>query len=322
MKGIQGDQAARFRESYGCEPAKRPHHNPVALVVEHRAREEKQQGVEKAAAMHNAGLLTQEDARVNENADKLAELEKLKSDRAEARNAKLAKLKSDLAEAKKNEGPKTAAQPVGRAEELGQEEALVGYSDKNNKPERPVPPPPKTSSPANHPKPPPPKNTTTHNLKTNHPKPPPPAPPPPPPPHVPKVVGPPPHVPRVVQPLPSHPGAPMVIPPRQRWSARPATVDASYQQRKHDIKVERTSKEFRDAVVEWYRNDCPENGEPFGMSLLHMMQAYEESTRWIRAQRQQDVNEDELKAAMKVHRVKEQSKAYQQVLDEGVLPHI
>ena len=87
MKGIQGDQAARCRETYACEPAKRPHHNPAAMVVEHRAREEKQHGVEKAVAMHNAGVLTQEDATVNENADKLAELEKLKSDLAEAKKA-------------------------------------------------------------------------------------------------------------------------------------------------------------------------------------------------------------------------------------------
>ena len=49
-----------------------PYHNPVAKVVAHRAREEKQHGVEKAAAMHNAGLLTQEDATVNENAGKPA----------------------------------------------------------------------------------------------------------------------------------------------------------------------------------------------------------------------------------------------------------
>ena len=322
MKGIQGDQAARCMETYGCEPAERPYHSPVATVLENRAREEKQLGVEKAAAKHNAAVLTKEDATVNDNADKLAELAKRKCDLAEERKAQLDKLQSEFAEAKKRKGPETVAQPVGRAEEPGQEEAL-GSSDKNNKPERPVPPPVETSSTANHPKPAPPKNTTTHILKTNHPKPPPPAPPPPPQPHVPRVVGPPAHVPRVVQPPPAHPVAPMVIPTRQRLSARPATVDASYQQRKHDIKVEVTSKAFRDAVVEWYRNGCPENHtEPFGMRLLRMRQAYEESTKWICAQRQQDVNEDELEAAMKVHRVKEQSKAYQQVLDEGVLPHI
>ena len=318
MKGIQGDQAARCVETYGCETAERPYRSPVATVLENRAREEKQLGVEKAAAKHNAAVLTKEDATVNDNADKLAELAKRKCVLVEEHKAQMDKLQSEFVEAKKRKGPETVAQPVGRAEEPGQEEALVGSSDKNNKPERPVPPPPKTSSPANHPKPPP-------HPETNHPKPPPPAPPPPPPPHVPRVVGPPAHVhvPRVVQPPPAHPGAPMVIPPRQRLSARPATVDASYQQRKHEINVEVKSKAFRDAVVEWYRNDCPPNHEAFGMRLLQMSQAYEESTRWICAQRQQVVNVDTLEAAMKVHKVLEQTKAYQQVLDEGILliPH-
>ena len=311
MKGIQGDQAARCMETYGCETAERPYHNPVATVLENRAREEKQHGVEKAAALHNAALLTKEDA-----TDKLAELAKRKGDLAEAQKAQSEKLQSDFAEAKKRKGPETVEQPVGRAEEPGQEEAL-GSSDKNNKPERPVPPPVETSSTANHPKPPPP------HPETNHPKPPPPAPPPPPPPRVPRVVVPPPHAPRVVQPPPAHPEAPMVVPPRQRLSDRPATVDASYQQRKHEINVEVKSKAFRDAVVEWYRNGCPPNHEAFGMRLLQMSQAYEESTRWICAQRQQVVNVDTLEAAMKVHKVLEQTKAYQQVLDEGILliPH-
>ena len=292
MKGIQGDQAARCMETYGCEPAERPYHSPVATVLENRAREEKQLGVEKAAAKHNAAVLTKEDATVHDNAGKLAELAKRKFDLAEEHKAKVDMLQSKFAEAKKRKVPETVAQPVGRAEEPGQEEAL-GSSDKNNKPERPVPPPVETSSTANHPKPPPP------------------APPPPPPPRVPRVVVPPPHAPRV-------------IPPRvPRVSDRPATVDASYQQRKHEINVEVKSKAFRDAVVEWYRNDCPPNHEAFGMRLLQMSQAYEESTRWICAQRQQDVNVDTLEAAMKVHKVLEQTKAYQQVLDEGILliPH-
>ena len=320
MKGIQGDKAARCMETYGCETAERPYHNPVATVLENRAREEKQLGVEEAAAKHNAAVLTKEDATVHDNAGKLAELAKRKFDLAEEHKAQLDKLQSEFAEAKKRKGPETVAQPVGRAEEPGQEEAL-GSSDKNDKPERPVPPPVETSSTANHPKPAPPKNTTTHILKTNHPKPPPPAPPPPPPPHVPRVVGPPAHVhvPRVVQPPPAHPVAPMVIPTRQRLSARPATVDASYQQRKHEFQLEVTSKAFRDAVVEWYRNGCPPNHEAFGMRLLRMRQAYEESARWVCAQRQQAVNDDELDAAMKVHQVKEQSKAYQQALDEGLI---
>jgi hypothetical protein len=317
-KGIQGEHAKRCRNTYACAPAEEyPNENPVAKVVAHRAREEKKHGVEKAAALHNAGLVTQPDATVDEIAGRRANLEKAGAKAKAEAKGKLEELKLALAkvkaEAKKCAGPKTPAQPVGRAEEPGEEKALVYSSDMKNKPERQVPPPPK---------PPPPEMSSPPACGTNHPNAPPPAPPPPPAPApVPRVV-PPPHMPKVVppphMPIPkAHPSAPRVIPPR--LSARPATVDASYTQRVHERNVEAASKAFRDAVVEHHRNGCPEHFSPFGVLLLRMMQAYEESTIWIFAQRQQTYTKDEMDAAKSSFRLAQQTKAMQQILNENML---
>ena len=111
--------------------------------------------------------------------------------------------------------------------------------------------------------------------------------------------------------------APRVIPPPiQRKSAPPATVDASYMQRKYEHKVEVTSKAFRHEVMEYYRNGCPTNFSSFGMCLMQMLQAYEESTRWIWPQRQHKFTQDEMDVAKHSFRVAEQSAAFQQLMHE------